>query len=840
MATAGHARVMLAWQAVDGATGYRIFRAIEGVWGTTPIGAVTGLAYTNGGLANGTPYSYRVAAYTKGGNGPFSSEVTATPMAPPLGLTAAAGDQQVALSWQPSAGALAYSVYRSTSSLLATFVPVATDVVSTGFVDIGLTNGTTYFYRVRAHAAGGVSALSSKVYAKPVPPPPASAPANLVAVPGNARVTLTWEAVANATAYRIFRSTTGTFDPKPIAKVTTLTFKNGGLVNGTAYSYRVTAYNLGGDGPFSEIAATPVAAPPAPTGVTATAGDRQVTVAWTLVHEATTYNVFRSTTPGRAGTLVASGLTATPFVDNGVENGPTYYYTISAINAGGQSPRSLEASATPEGPALGVDPETLAAFRLLRQSTWGPRPGDVEHVKTVGAAAFLSEQLGAPPSIYPATLFNQPIEASQEYFMNLALTGSDQLRQRVAWALHKIWVVSAVEVDSPSGIVTYHQALLNGAFGNYRDLMRTMTLNPAMGSYLNMLNNRSQQVSGVPPNENYARELMQLFTIGIPQLNPNGTPILDEAGAPRPAYTEADVKALARILTGWTFGDGSATTIPRRLAEDNFRVPMEAVPAYHDTGEKLFLGRTFNPGQSASDDLEQALTALFDHPNMAPFVSRQLIQQLVTSNPSSTYVADIAAVFSSSRGDLMSVVRAILLHDEASVTSPTSGKLAEPVLFVVSMLRGFDARVTDHPFMSDKTEEMGQKVFYPPSVFSYFSPGYRVRGTAAPGGLPLVGPEFQTFTSVTSMVRANFAAYLLAGYFGSDAAFDRTPFTSRARDAAALVDYCNLTFMGGRLSLAERNEIVAAVRVTPVENVGERSRTALYLTLVIAGSQVDR
>jgi uncharacterized protein (DUF1800 family) len=527
-------------------------------------------------------------------------------------------------------------------------------------------------------------------------------------------------------------------------------------------------------------------------------------------------------------------------VDTAVENGPTYYYTVIAFNAGGQSPRSLQASATPEGPALVVDGETLAAFRLLRQSTWGPRPGDVDYVRSIGAEAFLAEQFGAPPSVYPATLFTQPIEASQEYFMRLALTGPDQLRQRLAWALHKIWVVSAVEVDSAAGIVTYHQALLNGAFGSYRDLMRTITLTPAMGRYLNMLNNRSEQVSGVPANENYARELMQLFTIGIPKLNQNGTPILDELGAPDPAYTEQDVKELARILTGWTFGDGNPATSPVKLGKENYRVPMEPVAAYHDSGAKMFLGEYFPAGQSVEEDLDQALNVLFSHPNLAPFVSRQLIQQLVTSNPSPSYVSDIAAVFSSSSGNLMSVVNAILLHPEAGMTTSTSGKLAEPVIFVVSMLRALDAQVTDHPFMSDKAEEMGQKVFFPPSVFSYFSPGYRVRGTAAPGAQPLAGPEFQIFTSVTSMVRANFAAALLAGWFGADVSFDRSTFTTRARDAAALVDFCNLTFMGGRMSPAERSELIAAVRVTPVENVGERSRTALYLTLVMAGSQVDR
>ncbi len=840
-ATGGNARVSLAWQAVDGAIGYRIYRATDGVWGTTPIATVTGLVYTNSGLVNGTSYSYRVAGYNRGGNGPFSIDASATPMAPPLGLVATAGDHQVSLTWQPSAGALTYTVLRSLSSIETSFAPIATDVAATSFVDTGLTNGTTYYYRVRAHAPGGTSGLSAKAYAKPVPPPPASAPANFVAKAGNARVTLTWEAVADATAYRIFRSSDAAPEWKLVAKVTTLTFKNTGLTNGVTYSYRVAANNMGGDGPSTDtVTATPVAAPPAPSSVSATAGDRQVSITWTAVPEATAYNLFRSTRSGRTGVAIASAMTATSYLDTTVENGPTYYYYVIATNDGGQSPRSPEASATPEGAASVVDPETTAAFRLLRQATWGPRPGDVDHVKEVGAETFLNEQFAAPASIYPTTLFDQPVEMAQEHFMHLALTGSDQLRQRVAWALHKIWVVSAVEVDSPSGIVTYHQALLNGAFGNYRDLMRTITLNPAMGSYLNMLNNRSEQVTGVPANENYAREIMQLFTIGIPQLNPNGTPIVDASGAPVPAYTEADVKALARIFTGWTFGDGSATTIPRRLARENYRVPMEAVPAYHDVTEKMFLGRQFPAGQSASDDLEQALDTLFNHPNMAPFVSRQLIQQLVTSNPSPGYVADIAAVFSGSHGDIASVVRAILTHPEAGITTATSGKLAEPVLFAVSMLRAFDAQVTDHPFMADKTEEMGQKVFYPPSVFSYFSPGYRVRGTVGPTGQPLGGPEFQILTSVTSLVRANFAASLIAGYFGSNATFDRTPFTSRARDAAVLVDYCSLTFMGGRLTPTERSEIIAAVRVTPVENVGERARTALYLTLVIAGSQVDR
>jgi hypothetical protein len=341
---------------------------------------------------------------------------------------------------------------------------------------------------------------------------------------------------------------------------------------------------------------------------------------------------------------------------------------------------------------------------------------------------------------------------------------------------------------------------------------------------------------------------MQLFTLGIPTLSQDGTPVLDAQDHQIPSYTEQDVKELARILTGWTFGDGNATVPPKGLARENFTVPMEAVvrtcessatkcPSYHDKGAKTFLGQNFVAGQTAQQDLDQALDVLFNHPNVGPFVSRQLIQQLVTSNPSPAYVSAVAAVFNDNgsgvRGDLAAVVRAILLHPQA-VSVDASGKLAEPVLFVVSMLRALNATVTDHPFMSDKTEAMGQKVFYPPSVFSYFSPGFRVRGTN------LGGPEFQILTTVTALERTNFVGDLLGGHFGGDVAIDYSPFTGQAVDPGALVDYCNLLFMGGRMSLPERTEIINAVRASAPQERSERVKTALYLTLTAAQSQVDR
>jgi uncharacterized protein (DUF1800 family)/fibronectin type 3 domain-containing protein len=841
-ASASNAAVVVEWTAVAGATGYHVFRAVSGVWDATPV-RVTATKYRNGGLANGTTYAYRVAAYTAGGDGPLSGAIAATPLSAPTGLGAEAGDTKVTLLWAATPGALTYAVYRGSVPTISAMARVANGLVAPTFLDTGLTNQVRYYYRVQALATNSVSAVSSAVAAKPLPPPPSSAPANLTATPGNTQVVLTWSAVDGATGYRVFRSTTGTWESTPLTSTKNLTYRNTGLTNGIPYSYRVAAYGVGGNGPLTApVTATPLAPPSRPAGVTATAGDTVVTVTWTAVPEATGYNVYRGTAPNREAKLpVATGLTSATLVDRGLENGPTYYYKVTATNAGGESARSDEVNASPEAPAPVADPATVAAFQFLRQATWGPRPGDIDAVKTLGRDAFLASQLSAPVSGYPDTLLNMPVEAVQERFMANALTGQDQLRQRVAWALHKIWVVSAVEVPSAPALITYHRLLLNDAFGSYRDLMRDITLNPAMGRYLNMLNNRSQAVTGVPASENYARELMQLFTLGIPVLNPDGTPVAGPTGAA--TYTETDVKELARILTGWTFGDGDPATTPKRLAPENYTVPMESVARYHDTGAKRFLGQDFQSGQTARQDLDQALDVIFNHTNVGPFVSRQLIQQLVTSNPSPAYVGRVAAVFAGgggARGNIGAVVRAVLTDPEASVSTTTSGKLAEPVLFVVSMLRALDATVADHPFMSDKAEAMGQKVLYPPSVFSYFSPGFRVRGTASSTGAPLGGPEFQILTTVTALERANFVGALLGGYFGSDVAIDDGPFTSRAGDPAALVDYCSLLFMGGRMSPEERTEVIKTVRLTPPQNPAERIRTALYLTLTAAQSQIDR
>lgn len=841
-ATPGDTTITLSWGAVQGATGYRIFRGTtSNGQSSTPLATVNGTTFTNTGLTNGTAYFYKVAAINAGGQGPMSAQATATPttgLSAPTSLTATPGDRQITLTWNGVTGATGYRVFRGTTSNGQSTTAITT-VNGTSFTNTGLTNGTAYFYKVAAISATGQGPLSNEATATPTTS--LTAPTNLTAVPRSGSVVLNWGAVTGATSYRVFRGTTSNGQgATAIASPTGTTFTNTGLTNGTAYFYKVASVNAGGQSPMSaEASATPVAVPVAPTGLSVTSGDAVITVSWTAVTGADTYNVYRGTTPnGQAATAVATGLTSPTFQNTGLTNGTTYYYKVTAVNGSGESPRSAEIIGTPVSQPPTVDEPTRAAYRLLRQATWGPRPGDLDRVKQIGAAAFLTEQFAAPASTFPDTLFDQSLEWTQERFMQNAVTGQDQLRQRVAFALHKIWVVSGVEVDCPDSFITYYRILMNNAFGNYRNLMREITTNPAMGRYLNMLNNKSQASSGVEPNENYARELAQLFTVGLTRLNPDGSAQLDGQGRPVPTYTEEDVKELSRMLTGWTFGDGNPATVPTNLAPENDRVPMEPVQRFHDVGTKVFLGNNIAGAQQARPEMEQALDILFNHPNLPVFVSKQLIQMLVKSNPSPAYVQAISAVFvnngSNVRGDLQAVVRAILTHPEATGPSTTGNKMMEPVLFVVSQLRSLGATVADFPFMTDKAEEMGQKVLYPPSVFSYFSPGFRIRGTS------LGGPEFQIYTSVTSLVRVNFIGQLISNSFGADVTINYQPFTSRAADAGALVDYCNLLFMGGNMSTQMRSDIINAIQATPATNTTERVRTALYLTMAGAQYQVDR
>lgn len=827
-ATPGNTQISLSWSAVAGATGYRLFRStISGIQGDQ-ISSGASTTFLNTGLINGTAYFYRVASTNANGSSEASAPVSATPVAPapppppppppaiPTGLAATPGNAQVSLLWNAVSGATGYTLFRSTVQGTQG-AAVLSNANVTSFVNTGLINGTTYFYSVAALNANGSSNPSAQVSAKPAAPPVPPAPTGLTATPGNAEVTLNWTAATGALSYNIYRSTTTNAqgDIPIMTGVNALTFKDAGLVNNTTYFYKVSAVNA--DGPSAksnEASAKPVLppAPAAPTGFVATPGNAQVTLTWIAAPTATSYNVYRGTTPNGQGDVpLAAGLTVLTYLDTTAVNGTTYFYKVAGVNPTGIGTRTAAVSAIPTPPATVLTPQQMSAFKFLRQSTWGPTPALVNHVVQVGKPAFLDEQFALPATQYPQALVTMPnMELVSEQFFQNALQGQDQLRQRVAWALSQIWVVSAVKVDNTHAMVPYIRILEDGAFGNVRTVLEQVTLSAAMGEFLDMVNNR--KASGVAPNivmpnENYARELMQLFTLGLAGLAQDGTPNTT------PTYGQADILELARVLTGWTYG----TTTDTR-----WEVPMISVPSRHDTGAKTVLGAAFPANQTPEQDLKQALDLLFNHPNIGPFLSKQLIQNLVKSNPTPAYIGRISAVFANNgqgvRGDLRAIVRAILLDPEAD-TTPNTGKFSEPALFLTTIARGLNSTVIDHPYMTDFSQDMSQRIWFAPSVFNYYSPSYRLNGVLA--------PEFQIWSTATAMTRTNFVAALVSGGFGTNFTIDITPYTPVAGNPAALVDTANALLMGGTMGPEMRQSILTAL--ASATNNTERIRTVLYL-----------
>ena len=531
--------------------------------------------------------------------------------------------------------------------------------------------------------------------------------------------------------------------------------------------------------------------------------------------------------------------------------------------------------------------------RLLEQATWGPKGdgSDVAHIQQVGIRAFLDEQFNAPVanaskgSDWPDLTFplddsaqqcptgapdqatclrdNYTIYPVQKQFFTNALAGQTQLRQRVAFALHQILVVSNLTINRPSWMTPYLQALDRNAFGSYRTLLGEITLNPAMGDYLDM-----NQSTAASPNENYAREINQLFSVGTNQLNLDGTPVLDAQGNPVPTYTQTTVNEFTRVLTGWRFA------VAFQSGVTNYRDPM--IPrggTTHDTGPKNLYGTALpgcpgannntNPtnAQCAQNELTAALDVISNHPNVGPFISKQLIQHLVTSNPSPAYVQRVASVFNSdcnglypespcgARGNLKAVVRNILLDPEARgdvKTDPGYGKLREPVQYLNNILRAFNAAsdgvIGDRnpAFGGDMPRQLDQPLFQPPTVFSYYQPDYQVPGTK------LLGPAFQILSTTTTLRRANVVNILV---YSGIAAGANTPTGTQLNlaslDALAandtsggqLVDQLNTLLLHGTMSAQMRSAIMTALQSIPASNPHARAQSAVYL--VVTSPQYD-
>jgi uncharacterized protein (DUF1800 family) len=389
------------------------------------------------------------------------------------------------------------------------------------------------------------------------------------------------------------------------------------------------------------------------------------------------------------------------------------------------------------------------AVRWLQRATFGALPGEVEALQTTGAAAWLTDQLARTPSETNIARLTRTTSFASTIWEGY-LAGADQLRKRVSYALSQIFVVS---LDGQSDITAAYADILEAhAFGTYRNLIEHITRSPAMGSYLTYSGNRKADPrTGRVPDENYAREIMQLFSIGLVQLNPDGTPRTSN-GHQIPTYGQDDIAGLARVFTGWR----RRTDVASELARIT---PMEAYQPWHETGEKRFLGTTIPANTGIEDSLRIALDTISNHANVGPFISRQLIQRLVTSNPSPGYVGRVAAVWANDgagvRGNLAKVVEAVLVDDEAW-RAPTAsfGKLREPALrfTVTARALGTQLAVKDPPvtrwpisLLEDPATELGQQPWMSPSVFNFYRPGYVPAGTAV-AAAGLVGPEFQIAT----------------------------------------------------------------------------------------------
>jgi uncharacterized protein (DUF1800 family) len=489
-------------------------------------------------------------------------------------------------------------------------------------------------------------------------------------------------------------------------------------------------------------------------------------------------------------------------------------------------------------PKVGV----AAAGRFLEQISWGPTPATIARVQQIGFDAYLDEQFGQASSQYPAysvALMNL-VPVQQRFVVN-ALNGPDQLRQRVAFALSQVFVVSGFKEFTPAMLVPYLQLLSDHAFDPYPSLLKEVALSPTMGHFLDGVNNQqANALTGTAPNENFARELLQLFTIGTERLNADGTPILDAQGQRIPTYDQPAIVNLARALTGWTYPTkpGNAQL---KINPMYFLGRMEAVESSHDAGEKvLFDGAVLPAGQTTQQDLDAVLNLLVTHPNTGPFLARRLIQQLVTSNPSPAYVARVAAVFASgSGGDLRSVVKAIVLDPEArlgdsGVGSPTDGHLREPVLFALTLLRALGASVSDNSPLANIISPAGESLFYPPSVFNYFPMTYDLPQSG------LRAPEFQIQTPSTSVYRANLAFYATFGQDSYGITTDASAFEQFSNDPKLLVEAVNRALFYGRMSPDMRQSVETAVAAATSFSPWSRAAAALFLASSSSQYQVQR
>ncbi|MDR7091895.1 DUF1800 domain-containing protein [Cellvibrio fibrivorans] len=570
---------------------------------------------------------------------------------------------------------------------------------------------------------------------------------------------------------------------------------------------------------------------------------------------------------GGGGTMNPTGSSAVAIASSTSASSLAPASSLASIASSRSSIASSAAIAKIPTPDLTPDPalpikdspnytSAKEAARFLAQTTFGPTAKDIDRIVRIGKTAWLDEQFSKPQTKH-LLLLDQRFEqigfvvqpeqddSDEGYLRDLqrsdiwwevALWGEDQLRQRIAYSLSQILVISNVSdvlYNDTRGIANYQDILAQHAFGNYRDLLKAVTLNPMMGEYLSMVRNeKADSNRNIRPDENYARELMQLFTIGLVHLNLDGSVKLDAQGNPIPTYDQTTVKELARVFTGWNMAtiknwwewtESGASEI----------LPMKSFDNYHDFNAKMLFGDKPIPADKTPEqDIDAALDIIFTHPNVAPFIGKQLIQRLVTSNPSPAYVTRVATVFNDNgqgvKGDMKAVVRAIILDDEAQngyKNSPsTFGKLREPLLKTTHLWRAFKGTGTPTKLENNTVTPprlrfygsgrlMGQRPYGSFSVFNFYRPEYQHPGELKNANMN--SPEFQILTE--SMIMSK-ASTLSSAIFWRDTPHDWLEptidgnwdvFSPRlhldrerelSKNPAELLDHLNLILMAGQMS----------------------------------------
>ncbi|HYD80714.1 MAG TPA: DUF1800 domain-containing protein [Paucimonas sp.] len=540
---------------------------------------------------------------------------------------------------------------------------------------------------------------------------------------------------------------------------------------------------------------------------------------------------------------------------------------LAMLNACGSGSGTGSSGTTAGTGSTATEPPTPAqASRLLAQASFGPTATDISAITASGIPAWIDDQFDKPRKSHRAYMdgiaSTLPAGSSLnqshffESFWQQAAAGDDPLRQRVTFALSQIFVVSlqdSMVANYPRGVASYYDTLAAHAFGNYRELLEAVSLHPMMGIYLTSLRNRKESGSRVP-DENYAREIMQLMSIGLYELNPDGTQKLVD-GKPVETYTNADISGLAKVFTGWSWAgpDKSDRRFYGGNADpDRDWKPMQGYPQFHSVSEKTFLGATVPAGTSSPEaSLKIALDRIFHHPNVGPFIGRQLIQRLVTSNPSPQYVARVAAAFANNgqgvRGDMKAVIRAILLDAEAranpNLADPAAGKLREPVLRLGHWMRSFGVKSASGRFLlgnlDDPLSSLGQTPMRSPSVFNFYRPGYVPPNTGI-ANAGLVAPEMQ-ITAETSVVGyLNFMRDVIPNGVGSarDVKADYATEIALADSSDKLLDHVNLLLTAGQMPAALRAQIKTAIdsvaiSTTDANAAATARRNRVYLAIFL-------